>query len=374
MLQFDERPDLARGNGVWDLGTAEAAEMAKLAETTYRDVNIGLANQFGSFAARHGIDVDQVIDASNSQPYSHIHRPGIAVGGHCIPVYPRLYLWNDPDATVVAAAREANAAMPAYTVGLAVGAAGGDLTGATAVVLGASYRGGVKETAFSGVFATVAALRDAGANSRGARPDVHRRGAAGPWVGSPSTSGSAADVVVRPGRPCRVPRPGKRRPARSDGDRGRSPHHEPGARSPEFASSWSARPRGASCERAHRGVRRRRRDRRIGDGSAIWHLAQVREGAVLGRNCIVGRGAYVGPGVQLGDNCKLQNYALVYEPAVLEDGVFVGPAVVFTNDHYPRSVTPDGTLKSEVRTGTAVGVTCREGSLDRRSGQSAWPR
>lgn len=163
VLQFDERPDLQRANGVWDLGSAEAAEMAKLAETTYRDVNIGLANQFGIFAAQHGIDVYQVIDASNSQPYSHIHRPGIAVGGHCIPVYPRLYLWNDPDATVVRAAREANAAMPAYTVGLAAGAVGGSLAGKRVAVLGASYRGGVKETAFSGIFGTVDALREQGA-------------------------------------------------------------------------------------------------------------------------------------------------------------------------------------------------------------------
>ena len=163
VLEFDERPDLQRGNGVWDLGSAEAAEMAKLAETTYRDVNIALANQFGVFAARSGIDVYQVIEASNSQPYSHIHRPGIAVGGHCIPVYPRLYLWNDPDATVVRAARQANAAMPAYCVGLARGAYG-DLSGARVVVLGASYRGGVKETAFSGVFATVEALVAEGAN------------------------------------------------------------------------------------------------------------------------------------------------------------------------------------------------------------------
>ena len=162
VLQFDERPDLERGNGVWDLGSAEAAEMAKLAETTYRDVNIGLANQFGRFAAANGIDVYQVIDASNSQPYSHIHRPGIAVGGHCIPVYPRLYLWTDPDATVVRAARQANADMPSYTVGLAASAAGG-LIGKKVAVLGASYRGAVKETAFSGVFATVEALREAGA-------------------------------------------------------------------------------------------------------------------------------------------------------------------------------------------------------------------
>lgn len=168
VLQFDERPDLARGNGVWDLGSAEAAEMAKLAETTYRDVNIGLANQFAQFAAAHGIDVNQVIDASNSQPYSHIHRPGIAVGGHCIPVYPRLYLWNDPAATVVRAAREANAAMPAYTIGLAQGALGGSLAGARVAVLGASYRGGVKETAFSGIFPTVEEL-----TARGAVVTVH---------------------------------------------------------------------------------------------------------------------------------------------------------------------------------------------------------
>ena len=163
VLDFDERPDLSRGNGVWDLGSAEAAEMAKLAETTFRDVNIALANQYARFAAEHGIDVHAVIEASNSQPYSHIHRPGIAVGGHCIPVYPRLYLYNDPDATVVRAAREANAAMPAYAVGLLRTAAGGSLEGRRVVVLGASYRGSVKETAFSGVFPTVAALRAEGA-------------------------------------------------------------------------------------------------------------------------------------------------------------------------------------------------------------------
>jgi nucleotide sugar dehydrogenase len=163
VLDFDERPDLARSNGVWDLGSAEAAELAKLAETTYRDVNIGLANQFAIFAASEGIDVNQVIEASNSQPYSHIHHPGIAVGGHCIPVYPQLYLWNDPGATVVRAARQANAGMPAYAVGLARSAYG-SLAGARVVVLGASYRGGVKETAFSGVFPTVEALRNEGAS------------------------------------------------------------------------------------------------------------------------------------------------------------------------------------------------------------------
>lgn len=99
----------------------------------------------------------------------------------------------------------------------------------------------------------------------------------------------------------------------------------------------------------------------IGDGTTIWDLAKVREDAVIGDRCIIGRSAYVGPGVRMGDNCKLQNHALVYEPAILEDGVFVGPAVVFTNDVYPRSVTPTGVLKRG-DDWEAVGVTCREGA------------
>ena len=164
VLDFDKRDDLPRANGVWDLGSSEASELAKLAETTYRDVNIGLANQFARFAADNGIDVYAVIDACNSQPFSHIHQPGIAVGGHCIPIYPRMYLWNDPAATVVRAAREANAQMPSYTVDV-LKAAHGDLKGQTVVVLGAAYRGGVKETAFSGIFATVDSLKSAGATA-----------------------------------------------------------------------------------------------------------------------------------------------------------------------------------------------------------------
>ena len=105
----------------------------------------------------------------------------------------------------------------------------------------------------------------------------------------------------------------------------------------------------------------------LGAGTTVWELAQIREKARLGSGCVVGRGAYVGTGVRIGDNVKLQNYALVYEPAVLGDGVFVGPAVVFTNDHNPRSVDPDGRLK---RGGDwePVGVTVEEGaSLGARS-------
>ena len=162
VLEFDPRPDLGRPNGVWNLGTSEASELAKLAETTYRDVNIGLANTFARYADRIGVDVAAVIEACNSQPFSHIHQPGIAVGGHCIPVYPRMYLWNDPEAEVVRVAREANAAMPAYAVDLLESEAG-DLAGVRVAVLGIAYRGGVKETAFSGVFPTVSTLKERGA-------------------------------------------------------------------------------------------------------------------------------------------------------------------------------------------------------------------
>jgi len=168
VLQFDERTDLPRPNGVWDLGTAEASEFAKLAETTYRDVNIGLANEFAKAADRFNVDIYAVIDACNSQPFSHIHRPGIAVGGHCIPVYPRLYLHNDPEATVVQAARLANETMPGYACDMVQAALEGSLAGRTVVVLGAAYRGEVKETAVSGVFPVVRDL-----TSRGATAYVH---------------------------------------------------------------------------------------------------------------------------------------------------------------------------------------------------------
>ncbi|NBO35847.1 MAG: N-acetyltransferase, partial [Actinobacteria bacterium] len=83
--------------------------------------------------------------------------------------------------------------------------------------------------------------------------------------------------------------------------------------------------------------------------------------ATIGENCIIGRGAYVGTGVQIGDNCKVQNYALVYEPAVLGNGVFIGPAAVLTNDEFPRAVSPDGSIKSG-HDWIAVGVTIQDGA------------
>lgn len=99
----------------------------------------------------------------------------------------------------------------------------------------------------------------------------------------------------------------------------------------------------------------------VGEGTRIWHLAQIREGAQIGKNCVIGRGAYIGQGVKMGANCKVQNYALVYDPAVLEDGVFIGPAAVLTNDQYPRAISPDGSQRG-ADDWDEVGVTVRRGA------------
>jgi UDP-N-acetyl-D-glucosamine dehydrogenase len=172
------------------LGSAEAAELSKLAETTYRDINIAFANELARYADTLGVDVLSVIDAANSQPYSHVHRPGIAVGGHCIPVYPRFLLAGDPDAQLPLAARAINEQMPAYAADLV-----GDVTGQRVLILGVAYRGGVKETAFSGAFALRDALEARGAAVLAADPmftdDELRAHGFEPWE-----AGSAIDAAV----------------------------------------------------------------------------------------------------------------------------------------------------------------------------------
>lgn len=99
----------------------------------------------------------------------------------------------------------------------------------------------------------------------------------------------------------------------------------------------------------------------LGQGTRVWGLAQVREGARIGQHCVIGRGAYIGAGVLVGDRVKIQNFALVYEPAVVESGAFIGPAAVLTNDHEPRSVTPHGEMKGPLDW-QPVGVRVREGA------------
>lgn len=95
--------------------------------------------------------------------------------------------------------------------------------------------------------------------------------------------------------------------------------------------------------------------------AVVWAGTMVREDAVIGAGTSIGRQSYVGPGVVIGNDCRIQNQALIYEPALLEDGVFVGPSVVFTNDRFPRAINPDGSRKSAADW-EAVGVTVRYGA------------
>jgi len=148
---------------------AEAAEMTKLAETTYRDVNIAYANELARFAARIGIDVTEVIDAANSQPYSHIHQPGVGVGGHCIPVYPHFLFNDNPELRLPPLAREINEGMGAFTVDVIEDRIG-SLDGQSVLVLGVAYRGDVREDAFSSAFRLRDELLAAGARVFGHDP------------------------------------------------------------------------------------------------------------------------------------------------------------------------------------------------------------
>jgi UDP-N-acetyl-D-mannosaminuronic acid dehydrogenase len=156
------RSVLDEGTEVWAVTDAEAAEMTKLAETTYRDLNIAYANELARYAARRGIDVTEVIGAANSQPYSHIHQPGVGVGGHCIPVYPHFLFNGEPDLRLPPIARQINESMARFTVD-SVEDRIGSLDGQAVLVLGIAYRGDVNEDAFSSAFRLRDELLAAGA-------------------------------------------------------------------------------------------------------------------------------------------------------------------------------------------------------------------
>jgi UDP-2-acetamido-3-amino-2,3-dideoxy-glucuronate N-acetyltransferase len=96
---------------------------------------------------------------------------------------------------------------------------------------------------------------------------------------------------------------------------------------------------------------------RLGAGTRVWADATVGPEAELGAGCIVGERAFIDGGVRIGDRCKIQNAALIYAPAVLEEGVFVGPGAILTNDRHPRAITADGSLAGAadwVREGVVV--------------------
>ena len=141
----------------------ETAEFSKLAEGIYRDVNIALADELARYADAAGIDVIEAIDAANSQPYSHLHQPGVGVGGHCLPVYP-YFLPKDSGAKLPLAAREINDGMAAYGVSKLEQALG-SLEGATVLVLGLAYRPNIKEASHSSALLITEALRARGATA-----------------------------------------------------------------------------------------------------------------------------------------------------------------------------------------------------------------
>ena len=149
---------------VWAVANTETAEFAKLAETTYRDVNIALANQLALYAASREVDVAEAFKAANSQPFSHLHRPSLGVGGHCIPVYPRFLLGDatNGELSLVREGRQTNDRMAEVGIGRLERLLGG-LEGKHVLVLGASYREDVKELAFSTVFPIVELLHRGGA-------------------------------------------------------------------------------------------------------------------------------------------------------------------------------------------------------------------
>ncbi len=84
----------------------------------------------------------------------------------------------------------------------------------------------------------------------------------------------------------------------------------------------------------------------IGDGTKIWHYAQIRHDSKIGKNCVIANTVFVDFDSEIGDNVKIQNHAIVYHKAIIEDGVFIGPNVCFTNDNNPRAINPDGSPKS----------------------------
>jgi nucleotide sugar dehydrogenase len=144
------------------LPDCETAEFAKLAESIYRDVNIALSNELARAAEALGVDYAVAAKAGNSQPYSHLHSPGLGVGGHCIPVYP-YFLTQSFDAPLVSLSREINDTMAEHGAERLAATLGG-LNGKAVLILGLAYRGDVKESELSSTLLLADALRHLGAN------------------------------------------------------------------------------------------------------------------------------------------------------------------------------------------------------------------
>jgi nucleotide sugar dehydrogenase len=136
---------------VWAIQSAEAAEMVKLAETTYRDLNIAYANELARFCDEWSLDISEIVASANSQPHSHIHRPGVGVGGHCIPHYPHLLESSTSGSALVMTGRHINAAMPEWVIDR-IEREYGPVTDKTVLLRGIAYRASVRETERSPAF------------------------------------------------------------------------------------------------------------------------------------------------------------------------------------------------------------------------------
>ncbi len=184
------------------LSSAESAEFSKLADTTYRDVNIALANEFARYADRVGVDIQEVIRAANTQPYSHIHQPGLGVGGHCIPVYPHFLLSRAPEMELVSLSRRVNDGQVGVAIRTIQKVLGG-LEGVPVLVLGLTYRDGVHELAYSRALPLIERLASHGAIVSAYDPlltpqEIERSGALPYRWGDPS---QARAIVTQTGDP-----------------------------------------------------------------------------------------------------------------------------------------------------------------------------
>lgn len=95
----------------------------------------------------------------------------------------------------------------------------------------------------------------------------------------------------------------------------------------------------------------------IGDGTKVWNQAQIREQAVLGSDCIVSKNVYVDTGVSIGSRVKIQNNVNVYAGVTVEDDVFLGPSMTFTNDLYPRAFNSEWKItETTVKKGASIGA------------------
>lgn len=151
--------------GVINMGSMKAAETEKLLEGVYRDVNIALANEMAKFCEKIGVDFWEARQAANSQPFCHIHKAGVGVGGACIPIYPQFILHTayitKAECNMTRLGRNINDSMPAYCVGEAIKLLGAvkDISQARVALLGLAFRGGVSDTRLSPTYKVIEELK-----------------------------------------------------------------------------------------------------------------------------------------------------------------------------------------------------------------------